>query len=406
MPRRSSDLHARRRRTHLLDRSGLVERANAGLEKAWRTGIADRPSLEPQALWAKALRCAPAAGESGGRDAEEVADFRLRLEILCASLQSEAALNPLGLTIAHGQLTRVICQRLRLGALWQRRPELATQPVAPPILVVGHMRGGTTRIHRLLAADPALAATRFCDSWNPLPEWPDRRAMRTRLALAGMRLLNPWIDSIHPFGSTRADEELGWLAAALDHAAYEAQWRIPGYVAFSEARDPAPVYREFARILATDAAHHRNELRPRVMKVPQFSEDLDTLLHQFPDARVVVARRDSDEVLASTLSFIANQMTIQTDDADIDWIEKEWRRKIALRETRTATALAGFDGRVVELDYHTLNTRWQAEMKRAYQALDLAFDAEVLAAMHAEQRRAARTRHHGHGESYRQLSQA
>jgi len=350
------------------------------------------------------LRAAPAEGETGGRCEADAADFRLRLERLCASLQDEARLNALGLTIAHGQLTRVVVQRLKLGALWQRRPELLEQPLAPPILVVGQMRGGTTRIHRLLAADPAHAATRFCDSWHPVPETPDLRPLWSGLTLAFLHRVDPWLESIHPFGSTRPDEELGWLAAALDHCAYEAQWRVPAFVAFSEERDPAPVYREFARILATDAAHRGNAARPRLMKVPQFAEDLPTLLAQFPDARVIVARRDREDVFASSVSFVANQMTIQSDAVELTWIEAEWRRKIALREARMAAALAGFAGPVAEIDYAALDADWEAEIARAYRELGLPFTGQARAAMRTEHGR--RSAHRSHRDAYLEFARA
>jgi hypothetical protein len=391
-------------RPHPLARAPLVERLNGWLEAAWRKGWARRPSLDPEVLWAKALRASPAEGEFGGRSEEDAADFRVRLERLCASLQDEAALNALGLTIAHGQLTRVVGQRLKLGALWRRRPGILAQSLAPPILVVGQMRGGTTRVHRLLAADPAHAATRFCDSWHPVPEAPDLRPLWSGLTLAFLHRVDPWLDSLHPFGSTRPDEELGWLAAALDHCAYEAQWRIPAFVAFSEARDPVPVYREFARILATDASHRGNAGRSRVMKVPQFAEDLGPLLAQFPDARVVVARRDPAEVLASSVSFVANQMTIQSDAVEMAWIEAEWYRKIGLRDARMGAALAAFSGPVTEISYAALDGDWEAEIGRAYRELDLQFTESARAAMRAEQGR--RSAHARHQQAYRTFARA
>lgn len=391
---------------HPLARAPMVERANRWLEKAWAAGIADCPSLDPDALWAKAVRNAPAAGESGGRSAEDVADFRLRLQLLCQSLDEEAALNSLGRTLAHGQLVRVVRQRLQLGAYWRKRPELMSASLAAPILVIGQMRGGTTRIHRLLAADPQFAATRFCDSWNPVPERPDRRPLRTLLALGGARILNPWVNAIHPFGAVRPDEELGWLSAALHHPAYEAQWRIPDFVAFSEASNSAPIYREFARILATDAAHHANTYRPRIMKVPQFAEDLSALLGQFPNARLVVARRDTNDVLASTVSLVANQMTIQSDRTDAQWIEGEWRRKIALRERRMTDALASFAGPVAELDYKALDADWEKEIAKAYRKLGLTMSSDALKAMRREQGRAARTKPQGAASAYPAISRA
>lgn len=393
-------------RPHPLARAPLVDRLNGWLDTAWAKGWSSVPSLDPAALWAKALATAPAAGEQGGRSAEDVADFRLRLETLCTSLQAEALLNSLGLTVAHGQLARVIRQRLLLGALWLEHPALAETPIAAPIIVLGQMRGGTTRVHRLLAADPAHAATRFCDSWHPVPATPDLRPLWGAMTLAAARLMDPWLDTIHPFGSRRADEELGWLASALDHCAYEAQWRVPAFTLFSEARDPAPVYTEFARILRTDAAHHGNAARPRVLKVPQFTEDLPALLARFPDARVVLARRDHEDVARSAASLVANQMAIQSDHADMAWIEQECRRKIALRSTRKMEALAAFTGPVAEVHFDALDADWQAEMARIYAALGLPFTPAARAAMAAEQRRAASGAHHAHGHAMAGFAEA
>ncbi|WP_052208180.1 sulfotransferase family protein [Croceibacterium mercuriale] len=398
---------SRRPRPHLLARGPLVGRLDRLLGRLWSAGLCQRPSLDPAQLWAKALQQAPPAGEAGGRNAAEVADFRARLERLCAALVEEADLTNLGRTIAHGQLVRVLRQRLQLGALWLDRPELPVTPLAPPIIVVGHMRGGTTRVHRLLAADPAHAATRFCDSWHPVPPRsgrPDLRPLWSGLSLAFARRLDPWLDTIHPFGATRPDEELGWLATALDHCAYEAQWRIPGYSLWSEARDPEPVYAEFARLLATDAAIRGNADRTRVLKVPQFAEDLPALLARFPQARVVVARRAEEDVVASAVSLVANQRALQSASAELGCIEAECRRKVALRESRMAEALTGFAGPLAEVDFAGLDLDWEGEIGRAYQALGLPLTPAALAAMRAEQGRAARQPHHAHKAAYRSFS--
>jgi hypothetical protein len=220
------------------------------------------------------------------------------------------------------------------------------------------------------------------------------------------RKLDPWLDTIHPFGTTRADEELGWLAAALSPCAYEAQWRVPSFTRWSEARDPAPVYREFARILATDAAHRENADRPRVLKVPQFAEDLPTLLAQFPQARVVVARRDPDDVAHSAASLVANQMAMQSDDADLAWIEAECRRKVALREERMRAALARFVGPLAEVEFAELDRDWESAVSDIYRKLDLPLTPAALAAMRAEQGRAAHSPHKAHAQIYRRYAKA
>lgn len=387
-------------RAHPLARSPHVERFNGWLEAAWRRGLSDKPLLDPDALWGKALRDIAAEGEQGPRSAADMADFRLRLEVLTESLEAEAGLNALGLTIAHGQLVRVIRQRLELGVLWRDRPELIAVELAPPIIIVGQMRSGTTRVHRLLAADPSLAATRFCDSWHPVPRRPDMRPAWSALTLAVARTLDPWLDTIHPFGTTRPDEELGWLACALDHCAYEAQWRIPAFTAFSEDRDPAPVYREFGRILRTDAHFHGNAARPRVLKVPQFAEDLPALLAEFPDARVILTRRDEADMVRSAASLVANQMAIQSDDVDYGWIETEAARKIALRQERMDAALKDFSGPLSTVEFAALDSDWEGEMARVYAELGLDFTRTARLVMHTEQTKTSGASHRSHSQDY------
>lgn len=388
-------------RPHPLARARLVDRLNRWLDSAWRKNVLPYPSLAPADLMASGMRGFTVEDEAGGRAAEEVADFRERLNILCASLESEARLNPLGRTVAHGQLVRVIRQRFALGRLWRNEPTRTNTEIAPPIIVVGQMRSGTTRIHRLLAADPAHCGTRFCDSWHPVPERIDLRPLWSGFALFMGRRLDPWLDTLHPFGAARVDEELGWLAAALDHCAYEAQWHVPTFTAFSEARDPVPVYREFDRILRTDASRRRNANLPRVLKVPQFAEDLSAILQQFPEARLVVARRDTADVVRSSASLVTNQMTIQSDHVDIDWIDREWERKIALRAERMERALAGFDGPVAQLDFDALGRDWRSEVARTYEALDLVLTPEALEAMQSEQARASGGSHERHARDLR-----
>jgi hypothetical protein len=210
------------------------------------------------------------------------------------------------------------------------------------------------------------------------------------------RAVNPWLDTVHPFGAARADEELGWLAGSLDHAAYEAQWRIPTYSQWSEARDPAPLAREFARILRSDAAHASNAHLPRVMKCPQFSEILPALLKEFPDARLVIAKRDDEAVLHSCISLVANQMAVQSDAADLSWIEREWQRKLKLRAERMEAALDGFSGHVTHMPFDELGRQPEAAITRAYSELGLELTPKALTAIRRELKRNERSSHHDH----------
>ena len=112
---------------------------------------------------ARALR--GAAREAFGPDQE----WRTPFEILLRSLREEADLNPLGLTMAHGQLVLALRARIRAASLWRDHPEILERSIRAPIVILGQMRSGTTRLQRLLACDDRLAHTRFHESLIPVP---------------------------------------------------------------------------------------------------------------------------------------------------------------------------------------------------------------------------------------------
>ena len=400
-------------RNHLLARGPLAERANAFLGKAWQRGWLRQPDLDPQALWALAAKPYGAraqAAEHGGRSAEDVADFRERLARMIAAIEAEADLNPLGRAMAWGQLSRVVKNRLAFGALWLERPELLAATLAPPIIVIGHMRSGTTRIHTLLAADPAHSHTRYCDAYHPVPARFGARLginrVKAALDLAMLGMLNPWMQSIHPMAPGAVEEELAWISAALHHSIYESQWHIPSYSAWSEARDPTPIYREFVRILTTDAAHRGVADKPRVLKVPAFAEDLATLLSLLPDARLAIAEREHRAVLRSAVSLAANQMAMQSDSCCLEAIAARWRHKIALREARMAEVLTGWKGPIARAFFDDLNDDWEAAIARVYADLGLALTPRALTEMRWVMAASEGGHHHAHAEQLARIASA
>lgn len=401
-----SVLMAKLEREHLLSRGPLANRANAFLSRAWKRGWLPTPDLTPEGLWAVAAKSIadPHAAEFGGRTHDDAADFRLRLETLCAAIKDEAQLNALGKAMAHGQLVRVIRNRLAFGTLWQSRPELPKTKLAAPIIVIGHMRSGTTRIHKLLAADPAHSHTRYQDAYHPVPARFGMNRVKSAFDLAMLGALNPWLQTIHPMAVGEVEEELAWISAALHHSIYESQWRIPGYSAFSEARGSAPIYREFGRILRTDAALRDIADKPRVMKVPAFAEDLPTLLEQFPNARLVLAHRDRNAVLRSAVSLCANQMAVQSDDCDLARIEALWEHKITLREARMAKALANWSGPVAKLHFDDLGADWESAIKGCYAQLDLPLSKEAHKAMAAQMAGSAKGAHREHSAQLKRFA--
>ena len=374
------------------DRSRLSV-VNDALDRAWSKGWLSRPSLDPEVLLARARAktglddMSAGAGASAYAGAGADSGWRGRLDLLSAALHDEAALTPLGLTIAQGQLVSALANRLRAEALWRRHPEVLDQRIEAPIIVLGQMRSGSTRMQRLLACDPRFRFTRFFESWNPVPgngsaRFVDDRRLRGWAALSCASLLSPEFGVLHPTGVAQPDEETGLHNISIFGAAIEAQWRVPSFARHGEAIDTRPVYAEFKRLLQTVAWFRRGERpRPWVMKMPQLTQDLDAMLAVFPDARLICLERPAAALVASSASLAESQMRLQSDRVDPHWIGREWLRKVTLRHHRSQAARARAAVPQIDISYDAMNRDWRGEMRRAYAMLGLSLPGDVEARM-------------------------
>lgn len=297
--------------------------------------------------------------------------WREPFERLTAALREEAELNPLGRTMAHSQILHLLRMRMRAAQLHADADTAEDVLMPPPIIIVGQMRSGTTRVQRLLACDPRLAHTKAFETLTPLPS-PARR-LRAQAILAIVKFLNPETVRIHPTSARAPDEEFGWLAYGFGPAQFEAQWRVPSFSRWWERADKTSLYREFDRLLRINRwARREDPAKPNVLKVPQFCEDLPAILSVYPNARLIVLHRPVDEIVASSASLVWNHMRIQSDSVDKGWVGQEWQRKTLLRERALETFLANRgDVPVIHVDYDGMNRDWLAETRRIYAFLGL-----------------------------------
>ncbi len=379
-----------------------VGRANRALRALWRSGLAPRPRLDVGALEAAALRRAPRSAL--GSDER----WRAPFELLLRSLREEAELNPLGLTMAHGQIVMMLRARMRAAKLWRDHPEVLERRIRAPVIILGQMRSGTTRLQRLLACDDRFAFTRLYESLIPAPfgRSPGHRDGRRWPAHAGLALLhrlNPEIGRIHPTSPSAPEEEFGLYSFGFGSAQFEAQWRVPGFSRWWESADAGPLYREFRALLQING-WFRGEPpdKPWLLKAPQFLQDLPALLDAFPDARLLVLERGLDAVVGSSASLVWNQMRVQSDHVDKAWIGREWLRKTLLRQQRTQAALASRgDVPRLHVSFEAMNHDWRQEIARIYTFLGLDSPAQTQAAMAAYIKGA--TQHLGHRYSLEQF---
>jgi hypothetical protein len=366
------------------------------LRSAWSTGLLPPADLCPERLRALAEK------ETGlDRDSIDRDFFEAQLAVLLGDLHEEARLTDFGRLVAHGSILKVMKERLWFEALLAANPAIDRIDLAPPIVVVGPMRSGTTRLQRLLAADPRHDALKLYEAQMPVPGPRSVAALAAgradpRIAHVGRALwlldsINPALQHIHPTGPLEVDEELGLNEQSLSGALIEAQRRVPGFARHCEAVDQLPVYRRMARLLKLRAWFGGlDPARPLVLKTPQHMQDLAALHAVFPQARLLFLHRDPVAVVASGASLAWNQMVVQSDDVDPAWVGREWLHKTEHRLAVTARVRGAIPpGLQMDLTFDQMNRDWRHAMARVYAFLGRDLTAGAMAAMEAYVRRAA-----------------
>jgi hypothetical protein len=377
-------------------RGRFIDALDAAIHAARKAGLAERPALEREAL------AASAADHTGLNDFGDPW-FTRPFDKLLESVREEARLNAAGEWAARKQFEKVLHDRLWAQQWFARHPEILARPLPHPVIVVGPMRSGTTRMHRLLSTDRRFTHLRSFETISPVPRpdfvhgGPDSRIALARRIKRVARLANPRTLTIHPTGPMQPEEELGLLVNSFWGIKHDAQWWVPGYSRWCERQDPAPAYRQLARLLKLVGwSQQSSSLRPWILKTPQHMLDLPTLLKVFPDARLIFTHRDPLSVVGSAASLAWNQTIIYSDHAEPKAVGEEWLRKVRLQIERMRRARDDIPKhRYIDVHYEEMETDWRAAMRRVYAFLD--FDIEpVLPAMEAYQRRTRRLKRRPH----------
>jgi len=374
-------------RKHHARRSNLFKVANRTLPLLWRSNLLPRPELLEEELVERAMR------DTGLRDFGDPW-FRKPLRTLMEAVRQEANLNPVGRMVAYVHMLKLLKERLKAEHWFAAFPEIRERPLPPPIVVVGPMRSGTTRLHRLLAADTRFSHLRLFEAMCPVPPGPsrpkpyirrhkDKRHKFAARTLKTLHLANPDTAAIHPTDPFAPEEELGLLVPTAWGMKHEAQWRIPGYGRWCEQQDATPAYQMMADLLRLTGWFRGDPPgRPWILKTPQHTLDLKALLAVFPDAKLIFIHRDPAAVVGSSCSLVWNQMLVQSDEVDPRWIGREWLRKTSVKLERMDNVRATMpEAQMLNVSFEEMDRDWVSEMRRIYAFLGMDM-APAQQAMH------------------------
>jgi hypothetical protein len=291
------------------------------------TAMAEGLHLEPYALMAAATAKTGLSdfGDNG---------FREPLDVLCTAFRTEAGLSRAGLLTNHSLFVQLLSNRLLIEDLLRRHPEIHDVHIEAPIIVCGLPRTGTTHLHNLMAADPALRSLPYWESLEPvLPESqrpapgdPDPRVARTEVALDFINSAMPYFKRMHEMTVDHVHEEIQLLAIDFSTMLFETTAAMPSWRDYYLAHDQTPHY-EYLRTVLKVLQWLRGGER-WVLKSPQHIEQFPALRATFPDATFVVTHRDPVSVTTSVATMITYTARLSHERVDPRFIGGYWADRI------------------------------------------------------------------------------
>jgi len=324
------------------------------------------------------------------------------LAVLCEAFTTEGGLSRFGTVSVHAQLVQFLKNRLLVADVVRRHPEVLEVPVRAPIVIVGLPRTGTTHLHNLVSADPALRFLPYWESIEPVPAADEPRfgdgnvaprIGRCDAALAMAELWTPELKRMHEMSTWHAHEEIHLLGIDCSTMFFDTLAPMPMLREYYRSCDQTPHYRYLHRLLQVLQFLRGGDRW--VLKSPQHLEQFGPLASVFPDATLLVTHRDPAEVLVSMATMLAYVSRIHLEAPDPVAIGRHWAGILTemldacVRDRDLWPAERSMDIRFDDFMADDLGT-----VARAYRLADQPLDARARAA-HAGYLESHRRNRHG-----------
>jgi hypothetical protein len=299
--------------------------------------------------------------------------FRERLDVLLTGLRDEAGLSPFGVLSDHTVLSGLLRSRLLIRDLLDRHPEILDIPITAPIVIVGLPRTGTSHLHNLISADPALRALPYWEALEPVlpggaapaPGAPDPRLASTQVGLDMLDAAAPLFQRMHEMTVDNVHEEIQLLAIDFSSMLFETMAIMPTWRDYYQRHDQTPHYQYLKTVLQV-LTWLRGGQR-WVLKSPQHCEQIQPLLNVFPDATFVVTHRDPVSVTASVVTMLTYAARMSVSHPDPKVYGPYWAQRVedllnACARDRDLIP----DGQAIDVRFHEFMADDFAMVKRIY----------------------------------------
>jgi len=312
--------------------------------------------------------------------------FLQGMRVLLASLESEARLTPFGRHYARSEILKPLKNRLWAERCFESHAEILDREIEAPVIILGLHRSGTTRLHRMLAAD---ARFRFLATWegfNPAPRIgsPDQgqseRYGEVDAVLSQLDIVYPGFRNAHPMSAALPEEEILLLRHSFCSPSQFFPYHNPSYYEWFKGKDQTSDYEYMKKLMKLLSWLTNDPPEKRwLMKNPTHMMQLDVLMRVFPDAKLIFLHRDPVKTAASLMSLRwlgAVQLTDQplravVRDASLDLCETMARRCMERRSVGVPK------NQWIDIHYDEMSRDWRSVARRVYDFSGLEFTPEA-----------------------------
>lgn len=259
-------------------------------------------------------------------------DYRERMDVLLAAFEELPHLTAFGRTYAFSLMLTFLKGRLRIIDHLRKHPEIFDVEITAPLVIAGLPRTGTTHLHSLLAADPALRSLPYWEAQEPLPAPGEEgtiepRRQRTGDVLTISQTLMPYFQLMHEMTIDHIHEDIGLMVQDFASGFFTTLTHLPRWSDYLRDHDQTPGY-QFLRMMLQVLTHQDGRDRRWVLKSPQHLEQFVPIMNVFPDATMIVTHRDPVDVSVSMATMMTYTMRMSVDAVDVSTVAGYWIGRI------------------------------------------------------------------------------
>jgi hypothetical protein len=311
-------------------------------------------------------------------------------ECLVQSINEEADLNDIGMEAQQHRLIGILVNLLRIENACIQHPEILTEEIKSPVVIVGLPRTGSTMTHRLLASDPRHTAMLWWEGRYPamldneVRGHPIERMEMGKAEVEAVMQASPEALTIHPWDYKGADEEILLLEHTFFSTVPESFMRLPTYSKWVESQDHIHAYAQLKIMLQYLQWQNPGRDKKRwVLKSPHHLGFIDKLLKIFPDSKVIQTHRDPLKTVPSFCSMCSNLFEPLTNSYDKNEIGHHWAHKLA-KVLNHCMEVSNFNQEnFLNLEFKKMIKDPILEMEEVYKFIDEDFTDQAENAMNA-----------------------